>query len=150
MQVEGLSFPEALRRLADEAGLPWPTEPRRIPQERAEAARIDATAEILARDAGWWYDAILEELAAGKVEATAGEIVSFDAMIRYSRELRRFEALGADGIIREFLDHRARDPQGCAALIQAARRWESDSQAVVRAVLDRIERDQRSLEAHGE
>ena len=51
MRHEGLSFPEAVERLAGEAGLAMP---ERTPEARVEAARRDSARDALAFAAGWF------------------------------------------------------------------------------------------------
>ena len=51
MQNDGLAFPEAVERLAGEAGLAMP---ERTPEARAEARRLDGIQEVLEFAAGWF------------------------------------------------------------------------------------------------
>ncbi|MBM3492430.1 MAG: DNA primase [Alphaproteobacteria bacterium] len=61
MRAEGLAFPEAVERLALEAGLPLP---RQSPAQAAAAGRLAGLAEALARAAEWFRNQL--GLAAGK------------------------------------------------------------------------------------
>lgn len=58
MQTEGLSFPEAVERLAELAGLPLP---ERAPEERAAARRRAGLHEVMEAACAWFQ----EQLAAG-------------------------------------------------------------------------------------
>lgn len=55
MQNDGLSFPEAVERLASEAGLAMP---ERTPEARAEARRLDGVQQVLEFAAGWFARAL--------------------------------------------------------------------------------------------
>ena len=53
-RIEGITFPQARRMLADHAGISL-IDPAKSPADRAAAARQRAYAEQLAEETGWWW-----------------------------------------------------------------------------------------------
>lgn len=73
IESEGLSFPEAVAKLAGEAGLELP---RQDPAERARETRRDGLIEVLAAAAAWFQDRLRDEAGAAARDYLAGRGLS--------------------------------------------------------------------------
>ncbi|MEM8876545.1 MAG: DNA primase [Pseudomonadota bacterium] len=65
METEGLSFPEAVERLADEAGIPLPKPDPRAEERERERATLYDVIELAAQ----WFERQLQETAGGPARA---------------------------------------------------------------------------------
>ncbi|MEZ5648112.1 MAG: DNA primase [Alphaproteobacteria bacterium] len=107
MRTEGLSFPEAIERLAGEAGLEVP---RADPAERAKAARRATLYSVLEAAARWYEDRLRATEGAAARDYLRGRGLERDAIARFrlgwapDGGRRLVEALvGKDGVTLELL-----------------------------------------------
>lgn len=145
MHVRGGTRAEAYRWLAERFGLPL-AEREMTPAERREWARRRRAAERearpLARLALWWLQARLADLEDRKADAAAEDRIDTEA----ARELHRLQKLTPEGVIREYLRFKAEHPEECSGLVRIGRLWQQACEAAVRAVVNRLAREQQGAQ----
>jgi DNA primase len=106
-RTEGLSFPEAVERLANEAGLPMP---RESPAERADARRRAGLIEVLEAAAAWFET----QLAARTGEAARAYLAGRGLRAETVRAFRLGYAPDRRGALREALHAKGMDDEHLA------------------------------------
>lgn len=80
MRTEGLTFPEAVERLAQEAGLPLPSV---SPEERAQAQRLGGLANLLEAAASWYQAQLTTSAGRAALQYIKGRGLSDDTIARF-------------------------------------------------------------------
>jgi DNA primase len=106
-RTEGLSFPETVERLANEAGLPMPQE---TPGARADARRRAGLIEVLEAAAAWFE----AQLAARAGEATRAYLAGRGLRAETVRAFRLGYAPDRRGALREVLHAKGMDDEHLA------------------------------------
>ena len=128
--VQGCTRSEALRWLADFAGIPLtPSSPER----RRRYAEASQRATEVAKLAGWWFEPRCEELEKLK-RLSNGDDGPFDedALTAAAGELYRLHqlSLNPDALIAEFARASQLDPENTWRLIQAGRAYQEQEDEV--------------------
>jgi len=142
MKAHGLDFVSALRKLAEENSIPF-EDPRLTPDQRRDHDRrrrmAEPEARRLAQAALSWLQGRMAEVSDRKAQAVAEDGIDIGALACYARELYRLERLTPDGVVREYLRYHGEHPCECAALVHVGRVWQQSCEAVVGAVIRKIQ-----------
>jgi hypothetical protein len=143
--IKGCSRAEALRWLADLAGVPLEDRPLTATEKR-DYARAKCEARPLAQAALWWWQARLSELEDLKREAVRPDGMDVEALAQAAQEAYRLQDLSAAEVVQVYMLMKRTDPLGTGQLVHIGEIWERACRAVIRAIIAKIEREQREAQ----
>ena len=124
--VQGGSKQDALKWLADLAGIPLSPERAHSREERRRYAQTRRDAAQVAKLAVWFLESRREELEKQKRQCNGVDGPWDDAAIEFvSAELWRLDQLDAAGVIAEWMTARQSDPQHTRQLEQVGQAWQA-------------------------
>ncbi len=143
-QVRGGSRAEALKYVADIAGVTLDAKPMSHPQKRRHAKRM-VLAGNLAQQCAWWARAYINALEYTK--AGAYDRDDFDTLCWSSRELYKIQKAIPSALMNRFLKAMEGDPEETNGLVEAGRDDEHHAYAVAVAIVIMLKHAQEREEA---